>query len=207
MELANRPGLFDYRNCSLRSRRGLSRSELMLQPVEPPELVVSRSERETLLARVNRSKPETKLARASRPKPETQLAGWQSQVTRRHSAPASSHLLPARQLASRWHRLQACSRPRPVNVFRRWLNPDPSAFCPETRGVRTNNLAAHCGARPICDRCRKRRNRRAPVACGSRRSRWPHKRAGRDQPYRTFGWDKRRCLPRPPADRDGRSAS
>jgi hypothetical protein len=86
-------------------------------------------------------------------------------------------------------------------------DPGPCAFSRGTPAVRKCNRAVRCGGSPIFVRCRPRRNRRALARCDNKCSRSQRKRARHARPIPIAAEDRCRCLPRPIADSDVRSAS
>ena len=97
--------------------------------------------------------------------------------------------------------------PSPVCDVRRSRDRDPCAFSRARPADRKCNRAVRFGARPIYDRDRSRRNRRALVACDNNYSRWRHRFDGHARPFPIAVRDKHPSRLPPSADRGDRSAN
>ena len=88
----------------------------------------------------------------------------------------------------------------PAPVCQHWKDRGPSVLYQAGPVDRKCNRAARCGVRPICDRCRRRRNRRGSAGCDSKRSRSRCRCGDRAQPFPISARDKRQWLLRPFVD-------
>ena len=184
---------FALRPQVLRPQRAKLMAQAVMRPaIRPPEQKMS-MQRENSLA----------LEKAKRQAQEKQM---DLRVKLRATLPEQE--MPLRWEGPRDSRLEQAMRSllRRVRVYRCWKDRGPCAFCRATPGDQKDNRAARCGARPISDRYRTRRNRRGLAGCDNRCSRWRRRHAGRAQSFPILARDKHRCLLRPFADRDVRFA-